>query len=115
MGDFSYVTLPYADDFCLISTHKGTHQKIINKIHSHVSSMGMKLKPSKCRSFSLSSGKPKDEAFYIGDNRVPSICDEEQKFLGKLLFFNGKSEETFVHIRDIFKNGIDMIDGNGQE
>ena len=27
LGDISYVTLPYADDFCLISTHKGTHQK----------------------------------------------------------------------------------------
>ena len=40
LGDFSYVTLPYADDFCLISTHNGTHQKIINKIHSHVSSLG---------------------------------------------------------------------------
>ena len=97
-GDISYVTLPYADDFCLISTHKGTHQKIINKIHSHVSSLGMKLKPSKCISLSISSGKPKDEPFFIGDYRVSSICEKEQKFLGKLLFFNGRSEDTFQHI-----------------
>ena len=55
LGDFSYVTLPYADDFCIISTHKTTHQHLINTIQSHISSMGMKLKPSKCRWFSLSS------------------------------------------------------------
>ena len=99
LGDKSYVTLPYADDFCIISTHKGTHQNIINKIHSHISSPGMKLKPSKCRSLSLCSGKPKNEAFFIGDNLVPSICDEKQKFPGKLLFFNGNSEETFKHVK----------------
>ena len=48
LGHISYVTLSYADDFCLISKKKTTHQKIINKIHSYVCSMGMKLKPSKC-------------------------------------------------------------------
>jgi hypothetical protein len=86
LGDLSYVTLPYADYFCLISTNKATHQKIINKIHSHVSSLGMKLKPSKCTSLSISSGKPKDGSFFIGDYKVSLICDVEQKFLGKLLF-----------------------------
>ena len=110
LGEFSYVTLPYADDFCLISTHQATHQKLINKIHSHISSMGMKLKLSKCRSFSLSSGKPKDVPYHIGDSRVPSIRDEEQKFLGKLLFFDGKPHETFNLIRDTFIEGITNID-----
>ena len=45
VGDAHTVTLPYADDFCLISTHQATHQKLIDSIHSQVSSMGMKLKP----------------------------------------------------------------------
>ena len=79
----SIVTLPYADDFCLITTHKNTHQRTIDTINSHINSMGMKLKPSKCRSFTISAGSPKDVPFYIGDHRVPSIKDEEQKFLGK--------------------------------
>ena len=48
--------------------------------------------------------------FYIGDNEIASIRDEEQKFLGKLLFFNGKSEETFNLITDIFVKGIANID-----
>jgi hypothetical protein len=72
--------------------------------------MDMKLKPSKCRSFSCSARKPKVEPFHIGDSEVPSIRDEEQKFLGKLLFFSGKSEETFTHIKDIFTKGIENID-----
>ena len=93
------VTLPYADDFCLITTHSRTHQRTINTIHNHINSMGMKLKPSKCRSFSISAGSPKDVPFFIGEHRVPSIKDEEQKFLGKLLFFVGKAEETFNLLR----------------
>ena len=106
VGGVPIVTLPYADDFCLISTHKTTHQNLINSIHTQVTSMGMKLKPSKCRSFSLTSGKPEAIKFKIGDNEVASIRDEEQKLLGKLIFFKGKSEEVFSHIRDIFKEGI---------
>ena len=109
LGDTSIVTLPYADDFCLISTHIGTHQNTIDKINSQVSSMGMKLKPSKCRSFSLRSGKPEAIHFNIGENIIPSIRDEEQKFWGKLLFFQGKSEETFQYISDILNEGIERI------
>ena len=32
LGETSYVTLPYDDDFCLISTHKTSHQNLINQI-----------------------------------------------------------------------------------
>ena len=39
LGDFSYVTLPYTDDFCPISTHKSSHQNLIRQIQSQVSSM----------------------------------------------------------------------------
>ena len=109
LGEISYVTLPYADDFCLISTHKTSHQKLIKKIHSHVNSMGMKLKPSKCRSFSLSGGRPEAVSFSIGDYPIPSIRDEEQKFLGKLLFFKGKPEETYKLIHDTLTEGIENI------
>ena len=110
LGDNSIVTLPYADDFCLISTHMGTHQNTIDRINTQISSMGMKLKPSKCRSFSLRGGKPEAIHFKIGENVIPSIRDEEQKFLGKLLFFNGKPEETFNYVSEIFKEGIARIE-----
>ena len=40
-------TLPFADDFCLLTTHKKTHQKAISTINNHIISMGLWLKPSK--------------------------------------------------------------------
>ena len=52
------ITLPYADDFCIITTNKVQHQKLINNIEENTESMGLKLKPSKCRSFSTQKGKP---------------------------------------------------------
>jgi hypothetical protein len=70
----------------------------------------MKLKPSQCRSYSVSSGQSKDVAFYIGDTRVPSIRDEDQKFLGKLLFFANKSSETFSLLETTFKEGMERIE-----
>ena len=110
VGGAPIVTLPYADDFCLITTHKTTHKNLINSINTQVTSMGMKLKPSKCRSFSLTSGKPEAIKFKIGEHEVPSIRDEEQKFLGKLQFFKGKSEEVFNHIQGIFREGLENIE-----
>ena len=59
LGDFSYVTLPYADDFCLISTHKTSHRNLINQIQSQVSSMGLKLKTSNVVHFLFQGGSLK--------------------------------------------------------
>ena len=44
------VTLPYADNFC--------HKRLVAEIHTHINSMEMSLKPSKCRSFSLVRENP---------------------------------------------------------
>ena len=66
----NFITLPYADDFCLITTNKRTHQKLINEINNNINSMGMKLKPSKCRSFSLSRGSSKVVDFFIGESHL---------------------------------------------
>ena len=106
------ITLPYADDFCLITTNLRTHQNIINDIYRNINSMGMKLKPSKCRSLSISAGKARDVPFFIGEDRVPSIRDREQKFLGCLLFFSGKSEDTFKLIFDTLKQALENIEAS---
>ena len=83
---------------------------MINDLNSQISSMGMKLKPSKCQSLSLCSGRPEAKIFHIGDKEIASIRDEEQKFLGKLLFFKGKSGETFNLIKTTFTAGIGNIE-----
>ena len=104
------ITFPYSDDFCLITTNKRTHQKLMTEIDKRVTSMGMNVKPSKCRSFSISSGTPKVENFAIGVNKIPSIRDGDQKFLGKLIFFQNKSADTLNHIKEEIETRILNID-----
>ena len=87
MREGNFITLPYADDFCLATTNLRTHQRLLNQIQENIESMGMKIKPSKCRSFSLKSGKPSEVNFSIENYNVPSIAFDEQKFLGRVLFF----------------------------
>ena len=105
-----FITLPYADDFCLITTNKLTHQRIMNQIDSKVMSMGMKLKPVKCRTFSIKSGSPADLNFSIGDKKIPTIFHEEQKFLGKVLFPLGKSSDTFKLVKTELFNKLENLD-----
>jgi hypothetical protein len=44
------------------------------------------------------------------EKKVPSIRDEEQKFLGKLLFFSGKAEDTFNLFKSTWQEGMERID-----
>ena len=68
------------------------------------------LKPSKCRSFSIQSGKPAVVPFYIDDKPIPSITYEEQKFIGKVIFFSGKSKDTFNYLHGTFKEKLSHIE-----
>ena len=103
------ITLPYADDFCLITTNKRTHQRLMNLIDSKIRSMGMKLKPVKCRTFSIKSGSPCDLVFSISNNLIPTIFHEEQKFLGKLLFPLGKSIDIFYFFKTEFSSRLENL------
>ena len=105
-----FITLPFADDFCLITTDLRTQQRLINQISSHISSMGMRLKPSKCRSFSIRRGKPEIIHFNIDGNIVPSIAEEEQKFLGRVIFYSGKSKDCFDLLKTKIKEKVDNLD-----
>ena len=103
------VTLPYADDFCIISNNKVKHQKMISDTNDCVEEIGMRLKPSKCRSFSIQKGKPTINHFNIGNKKVPSIQEEEQKFLGKVLFFQGKQSQTYEYIKKEMEKKIKHV------
>ena len=105
-----FITLPFADDFCLITTDRRTHQRMIKQIDDHINSMGMMLKPAKCRSFSIKGGKAAKEIFKINDHPVPSIEDEEQKFLGRVLFYSGKSSECSQFLKENIMQRIENLD-----
>ena len=79
-------------------------------LSAHIQSMGMQLKPSKCRAFSIKSGRPAIVSFHIGNHPIPSIAQEEQKFLGKVIFFSGKSKDTLAYFKDTFQTKLNHIE-----
>ena len=82
---------------------------MINELSQLINSMGMKLKPSKCRSFSIRSGKPVIINYDIEGYKVPSIAEEEQKFLGRVLFFSGKSQDCFNLLKSVIKEKLENL------
>ena len=106
INDQRVITLPYTDNFCLITTDMRVHKRLISEIHSHINSMGMSHKPSKCKSFLLVKGKPTLVDFHIGENLIPLILHEEQKFLGKVQFFHGNGKIPLIILRKHSKQGL---------
>ena len=104
------LTTPFADDFNLITTHKVTHQKLINNISTWTKSMNLKLKPSKCRSLSLCGGKPKAVPFYIDGTPLSTLDESPHKFLGSTITFSGKQKDTYKLIMEHFKTKLQYID-----
>ena len=50
------------------------------------------------------SGVPSRINFTIGETEIPNIFQEEQKFLGKLLFPTGKLSDAFDYIKSEFES-----------
>ena len=48
--------------------------------------------------------------FYIGDNLIPSIAQEEQKFHGKVIFFLGRSKDTLSYFKETFETKLKNIE-----
>ena len=53
LGKEKVITKPFADDFEIVTNNKIKHQKLQNDIQIKCESMGLILKPSKCRSLSI--------------------------------------------------------------
>jgi hypothetical protein len=107
-----YITLPFADDFCLITSNKRRHQKIMNEINNLACSMNLTLKPSKCKSISIRSGKPAEISFNIGENVLNTLKVAPEKFLGCQITFNGKTKDIFELMSTKLSEYITNIDNS---
>ncbi len=110
MNGTRFISLPFADDFCLITSHMRHHQRIINQIVERVKSMNLVLKPVKCRSISICSGSAKEVSFFIGDYKVPTVKDKPEKFLGSYITFLGKTSETYDIIKSKLSDLLENVD-----
>ena len=111
LGEKYFITLPYADDFTLITNDKRRHQKLMDDINKKIADMGLTLAPSKCRTFSITGGRPNEIDFKLGQQVIPNIKNEDQKFLGKLLFFNGKEADKLLHMKKELEKKLTNVNG----
>ena len=110
INNFSYLTTPFADDFNLITRNKRTHQRLINKLFEWSDSMGLKLKPSKCKSLSLVSGQPQSINFQMGDDILETLEEQPHKFLGSTITFCNKQSEIYQIVLEHFETRLKRID-----
>ena len=72
--------------------------------------MGLKLKPVKCRSLSITSGKPTPISFTLDNSPLDTLDSSPHKFLGSNITFSGKQSETYKVIINYFHSCITNID-----
>ena len=71
--------------------------------------MGLKLKPVKCWSLSIVSGKPTSIPFNIDGNEVPTLFEKDDTFLGSLITSHNKDSDVFEYIKDKLEKGLKNI------
>ena len=74
--------------------------------------MGLKLKPRKCKSLSIRSGKSENIGFKLGDAYLGSLLGETfHKFLGAFYTFENLGGEVASLVLSKFRTGLENIDG----
>jgi hypothetical protein len=74
--------------------------------------MALKLKPTKCRSLSLSGGSPKSIEFAIEEDSVPTVENESHKFLGSLITFRNTSADIFDYLSNKIQTALENVDSS---
>lgn len=77
--------------------------------------MGFLLKSSKCKSHSISSGKPKDITFKLKNKQndiiqIDNLVNNEHKFLGQILMFENSPSDHFKLLKSKLESKLDNLD-----
>ena len=106
-----FITLPFADDFNLVTRDIRKHKKLMAWLHDLTTSMGLKLKPRKCRSLSIKAGKSEEIAFSLGNDVIVSILrDKYHKFLGGYFTFSYSGSSIAAVIKERVSDQLKSLD-----
>ena len=114
-GAHSVITTPFADDFNLITHNKNMHQALLTEIETKIKSMGLVIKPKKCRSLSIQGGKTVNIQFtlkyeVLNDNvSIASVIEKPLKFLGSDVCGTNSPSVMFASIFDKLKTKLENI------
>ena len=111
LNDMPFISLPFADDFNLITRDIRKHRKLMVRLNDLIRSMGLKLKPRKCRSLSVKAGKSEEVAFSLGDDEILSILhDRYHKFLGGYYTFQFSASSVAAVIKERVSDQLRNLD-----
>ena len=71
------------DDVTLIAESRSHMEELVIRLQGLFKWATMKIKPSKCRSFSLLKGNCKEIKFSVSGNEIPTIREKSIKSLGR--------------------------------
>ncbi len=115
------ICIPFADDFNLITKNKLQHQKLQDDIQEKITSMGLTLKPKKCRAMSISSGHPVTASFTLRDHSdinnptkivLKDMTHDPHKFLGLTLTFDNTAKDHLDVLTDILVKKLENLDSS---
>ena len=112
-GAKSVITTPFADDFNLITHNKTIHQQLVTDVETKPKSMGLVIKPKKCRSLSIEKGKTTNIPFILKEKEtgkeitVAIIIDKPLKFLGSEVAEINSPSALFVSLFSKLKEKLE--------
>ena len=81
------------------------------RLHNLTTSMGLKLKPRKCRSLSVRAGRSEEVAFSLGEAEIASILhDKYHKFLGGFYTYDFSTASVAGIIKERMGDQLENID-----
>ena len=107
----SFISLPFADNFNLITRDVRKHRRLMARLQNLTTSMGLKLKPRKCKSLSIKAGKSVDISFALGDSLIGSILhDAYHKFLGGIFTYSCTPSSVASIVEDKLRVQLRNVD-----
>ena len=108
------ITTQFADDFNVISKNSTSHQELVSDVEKKLQSMGLVLKPLKCRSLSVRSGKVTKMTFNLKSSTgvslpILSVLEKPMKFLGSEVTEDDSPHAMFVKIHSKLETKLDNI------
>ena len=109
-------TTPFADDFNLISRNITKHQILVTDVENKLISMGLVLKPRKCRSLSIEGGKYTNVQFHLKNRtsekpvNILSVLDKPLKFLGSEVTSDNTPSAMYVFLNSKLTTKLENID-----
>ena len=121
------ITTPFADDFNIITSNNTQnrnlvnnvdtqHQNLVTDVENKINSMGLVIKPKKCRSLSIVKGKTVNIPFQVTDQAtktsvdISSVIDKPLKFLGSRVAEDNTPRAMFVSLNSKLKEKLENID-----